>query len=66
MSKQQSPQWKCGKCGKQLQRGKVTVTYLGNDFVVDEWKCPDCGLVLVTEERAIGQIAEVEQNLEDK
>lgn len=62
----QEPQWECSKCGGGLQKGKVTVSYLGNDFVVEEWKCPACGLVLITEELALGQMAEVEQNLEDK
>lgn len=64
--KPQAPQWQCNKCGSGLQKGKVTVTYLGNDFAVEEWKCPVCGLVLITEDLALGQMAEVEQNLEDK
>lgn len=62
----QAPQWQCDKCGSALQMGKVTVTYLGNDFTVEQWKCPVCGLVLITEDLALGQMAEVEQNLEDK
>lgn len=59
-------EWQCGKCGGALQKGKVKVTYLGNDFEVEEYKCPSCGFVLITEKLALGQMAEVEQSLEDK
>lgn len=58
--------WKCGKCGGELQRGSVKASYLGNDFVVEELKCLSCGLVLITEELALGKMLEVEQTLEDK
>lgn len=58
--------WKCGKCGGELQRGSVKASYLGNDFVVEELKCLKCGLVLITEELALGKMFEVEQSLEDK
>lgn len=58
--------WQCFKCGKTLKTGKVVVSYMGNDFPVDLLKCPKCGLVLVTEQLALGQMNEVEQVLEDK
>lgn len=58
--------WKCGKCGSELQRGLVKASYLGNDFEVEELKCLNCGLVLITEELALGKMFEVEQSLEDK
>jgi predicted RNA-binding Zn-ribbon protein involved in translation (DUF1610 family) len=58
--------WKCGKCGGELIRGVVKATYLGNEFEVEELKCPTCGLVLITEELALGKMFEVEQSLEDK
>ncbi|SDH36686.1 DVU_1557 family redox protein [Desulfosporosinus hippei] len=58
--------WKCGKCGGELQRGAVKASYLGNDFVVEELKCLSCGLVLITEDLALGKMFEVEQSLEDK
>lgn len=58
--------WKCGKCGGELQRGSVKASYLGNDFVVEELKCLNCGLVLIDEELALGKMFEVEQSLEDK
>jgi ribosomal protein S27AE len=58
--------WKCGKCGGELKRGLVKASYLGNDFEVEELKCSKCGLVLITEDLALGKMFEVEQNLEDK
>ena len=62
----QSAQWECAKCGVPLVAGKVTVEYLGNAYPVDLLKCPRCGLVLVSEELALGKMAEVEKTLEDK
>ncbi len=53
-------------CGVLLEAGKVTVEYLGNAYPVDLLKCPQCGLVLVSEELAMGRMAEVEKTLEDK
>jgi len=58
--------WKCGKCGGELKLGVVRASYLGNDFEVQELKCLHCGLVLITEELALGKMFEVEQSLEDK
>jgi len=60
------PVWKCGKCGGELKRGTVKITYLGNDLRVEELKCLNCGLVLITEDLALGKMFEVEQSLEDK
>ena len=58
--------WTCGKCGVALEPGKVTVTYLGAAYPVDLLKCPRCGQVLVSEELALGKMADVEEALEDK
>jgi hypothetical protein len=58
--------WKCGQCNVHLVIGPVTVTYMGNRFETDMPRCPDCGMVLVTEDLAMGKMAEVEQILEDK
>jgi hypothetical protein len=44
----------------------VTVEYLGSAYPVDLLKCPQCGLVMVPEELALGKMAEVEKTLEDK
>jgi hypothetical protein len=46
--------------------GPITVTYMGNRFATDLPHCPSCGMVLVSEEIALGKMAEVEQALEDK
>lgn len=58
--------WLCGKCGLPLELGKVQVTYLGNVFSIDLPKCSGCGTVMVTEEIALGKMAEAEQIVEDK
>lgn len=58
--------WTCAKCGQGLIVGPVTIQYLGNKFTTDLPKCPDCGLVYISEEVAMGKMAEVEQLLEDK
>jgi hypothetical protein len=58
--------WSCTKCSLPLERAKVAVSYLGNEFPVDLLKCPGCGLVFVPEDLALGKMAEVEKLLEDK
>jgi hypothetical protein len=58
--------WLCGKCGLPLEPCKVRMTYLGSVFSLDLPKCPGCGTVIVTEEIAVGKMAEAEQILEDK
>jgi ribosomal protein S27AE len=59
-------EWVCGKCGEVLVLAKVEVRYVGTTLTVDLLKCPRCGLVMVTEETAVGKMAEAEQVLEDK
>jgi rubredoxin len=59
-------EWVCANCGVPLELGKVDISYLGNSFPVELYKCPQCGLVLVPEELALGKMAEVEKALEDK
>jgi hypothetical protein len=44
----------------------VQVAYLGCGFTIDLLQCPRCGLVLVTENMAVGKMAEAEKVLEDK
>lgn len=58
--------WRCHKCNEELVPKQVNVTYLGSSFPVELLKCPKCNLVLITEELALGKMAEVEQTLEDK
>ena len=58
--------WRCGRCHEELEPGKVTVEYLGNEFTVELMRCTQCRLVLIPEELALGKMYEVEQLLEDK
>jgi hypothetical protein len=58
--------WVCARCGRQLEPAKVQARYLGSVFSVELMRCPGCGTVMVTEEVAIGKMAEAEQLLEDK
>lgn len=56
----------CGKCKKELEIGRVKLTYLGNSFPVNLPKCPSCGQVFIPEELALGKMLRVERALEDK
>jgi hypothetical protein len=49
-----------------MEPGKVTVSYMGSSFPVELLRCPRCGLVLITEDLALGKMLEVEKTLEDK
>ena len=62
----QDLEWRCGKCGLNLEPAPVTLEYLGNEFTTELPRCPSCGLVMISEELALGKMAEVEQILEDK
>jgi len=56
----------CNKCRIPLTLGKVTLSYLGSDFPVELYKCPQCSLVFIPEELAKGKMDQVEKALEDK
>ncbi len=58
--------WKCRKCNVNLVAGPVTLSYMGNRITANLPQCPVCGFVLISEELALGKMAEVEQVLEDK
>jgi len=58
--------WVCEACGEALVTASVRVRYLGMVFSIDLLKCPRCATVMVTEEVAMGRMAEAEQALEDK
>ncbi|MDD3846447.1 MAG: hypothetical protein PHC90_08800 [Syntrophorhabdaceae bacterium] len=58
--------WQCERCRCDIVSGPVTVEYMGNRFTTDLPHCPSCGMVLVSEETALGKMAQVEQMLEDK
>jgi hypothetical protein len=62
----QAPQFTCGKCNIPLAMGKVSVAYMGNSFEVDLLRCPQCNLVFVPEDLALGKMLKVEQALEEK
>ena len=58
--------WECGTCRVNLIVGPAVLTYMGNRMTADLPQCPVCRFVLVSEELALGKMAEVEQVLEDK
>jgi hypothetical protein len=58
--------WMCANCNVPLETAKVDVGYLGNAFPVELLQCPNCGLVLISEDLALGKMVEVEKQLEDK
>ncbi|HVO20684.1 MAG TPA: hypothetical protein VMU15_15600 [Anaeromyxobacter sp.] len=58
--------WACARCKVPLVQGKVTVSYLGNEFPLELLRCPSCGFVLVSEALATGKMLQAEQALEDK
>jgi predicted RNA-binding Zn-ribbon protein involved in translation (DUF1610 family) len=58
--------WLCAKCNVPLHPEQVTVSYLSNSYPVKLFRCPNCGMVLITEDLALGKMAEVEKALEDK
>lgn len=59
-------EWTCETCQERLVTGPVTVEYMGNTFTAELPRCPKCGQVLISEELALGKMAEIEQILEDK
>lgn len=65
-SKTEKKRLVCVKCGIPMEMGKVNISYLGSMFPVDLLQCPQCGLVFIPEELALGKMAEVEKLLEDK
>lgn len=60
------PNWRCGKCDRDLVLRQATFTYLGRTFSHEVLRCPGCGKVFIPRELAEGRMAEVEQQLEDK
>lgn len=62
----EAPDLQCAKCGVALEVGKVNISYLGSMFPVDLPRCPQCGLVFIPEDLALGKMTEVEKLLEDK
>lgn len=66
INKEEKVPWLCSKCGTKLENVLVKVKYLSGNFEVELLKCPKCGMVLITEDLALGKMLEVEKGLEDK
>lgn len=66
MNKQEKTPWICDKCNKELKLSQVKVLYLGGNFEVELMQCPQCKMVIINEELALGKMLEVEKGLEDK
>ncbi|HIJ75496.1 MAG TPA: hypothetical protein HPP81_02150 [Deltaproteobacteria bacterium] len=58
--------WICVRCKRPLEPGTVSIAYQKSSFPVELFRCPDCGQVYISEELAIGKMAEIEMLLEDK
>lgn len=58
--------WRCGKCGIDLEMKQVEVSYMGAKYPVDLPGCPECGLIFIPESLATVKMAEIEKILEDK
>jgi hypothetical protein len=64
--KPEDMEWRCFKCNQPLAVGPALVDYLGNELTTDLPMCPTCSKVLISEQLAVGKVAEVEKILEDK
>lgn len=58
--------WTCGKCAVPLELRKVEVAYRGSKYPVELPRCPVCGTVFISEQLAVGKMAQIEKLLEDK
>jgi YgiT-type zinc finger domain-containing protein len=56
----------CCKCQKEMEIKRTDFTYLDHSFFTDLPRCPECGMVYISEELAKGRISDVEMQLEDK
>lgn len=65
-SKKREGNWICAKCDEPVEMGPIKAMYLSGVFDVELLKCPSCKNVLVPEDLALGQMLEVEKELEDK
>jgi hypothetical protein len=58
--------WICNQCRIPVEVQTVRLQYRRTVFAHHLPACPQCGIVLIDEELAIGKMAEAEQALEDK
>ena len=56
----------CVKCNVPIERGEVTLEYLGSSFPVELPKCPKCHNVFIDESLVYSKMLRVEKALEDK
>jgi hypothetical protein len=56
----------CCRCNARLEIRRTEFSYLAHSFFANLPRCPVCGQAFVSEELALGKIADVERNLEDK
>ncbi|AKN33873.1 DNA-binding protein [Clostridium sp. P21] len=66
INKDEKTPWICDKCNKELELKQVKVRYLGGNFEVELMQCPECKMVIINEDLALGKMLEVEKGLEDK
>ena len=59
-------EWICNQCSLPLEVRTVRLQYLRTIFALNLPVCPQCGMILIDEELALGKMAEAEQALEDK
>ena len=59
-------EWICNLCGIPVKIQTVRLQYLRTIFALDLPACPQCGMIIIDEELAVGKMAEAEQILEDK
>ena len=56
----------CDKCRLPLVQASIKFSYLGTELSDLQMKCPNCGMVFIPEELALGKMLQVEKALEDK
>ena len=56
----------CCQCNKELELKRTDFSYLGHTFFTELPRCPECGMVYISEELVNGRINDVEMQLEDK
>ena len=56
----------CSRCSVPLKKGKTRFSYLGKDFSHDTLKCPECGIVYISEETVRDRMKKAEEMLEGK
>jgi len=59
-------EWICNLCGIPVTIQTVRLQYRRTIFALDLPACPQCGMIIIDEELAVGKMAEAEQILEDK